>query len=391
MTDVSDDRVEDLMTGARTSITPEIVPADEVVHPTLATTYLGLTLAHPVVASAGPLTRDADGVRALADGGAAAIVLHSLFEEQLRAESARDIYIEESTEEFFAESLSFFPEVERTESPISHRYLDLLERAASAVDVPVIASLNGSDIGGWTQFARRMQDAGAAALELNVYLVPGDVTMRGRDVEDRHVEIVAAVTGEVDIPVAVKLSPYSSSFGELAIRLDEAGADGLVLFNRWTQPDIDIESVAVQAGIELSTPGEGRLPRTWIAALRGRVEANLAGTSGVETADDVVKYLLAGADVVMTTSSLVRHGPGHVRALVAGLESWMARKGFSSVDDVRGLLSVPVDVDVTAYERSGYVGALEQAKQRYGSLSGTPVISAPPVGPVPTPPVDLER
>lgn len=335
----------------------------------LTTRYLGLELPHPVVASAGPLTRDADGVRALADGGAAAIVLHSLFEEQIRQESARDILLEERNEEFYAESLSFFPEAGRKHEPISHRYLSLLERAAAAVDVPVIASLNGSDLGGWTSFARRMQDAGAAALELNIYLVTGDVKSRAREVEDRHVEIVRAVTSEVDIPVAVKLSPYLSSLGEMALRLDEAGADGLVLFNRWAQPDVDIESLTVQGGFGLSSPVDGRLPRTWIAALRGRVRASLAGTGGVETADDVVRYVLAGADVVMSTSSLVRNGPVHSASLVYGLTEWLSRKGFDSIDEARGLLSVPADVDATAYERAGYVSILQDAAQRYGSLS----------------------
>ncbi|MDO5630185.1 MAG: dihydroorotate dehydrogenase-like protein [Mobilicoccus sp.] len=334
----------------------------------LATSYLGLPLEHPVVASAGPLTQNVEGVVALAEGGAAAIVLHSLFEEQIRRETARDIMLEESVEEFYAESLSFFPSVDRSDDAPAYRYLNLLERAAGAVDVPIIASLNGSDMGGWTRYARRLQDSGAAAIELNIYLVVGDVSTPARDVEDSHVEIVQSVRDSVDIPVAVKLSPYASSFGELALRVDQAGADGLVLFNRWIQPDVDIETVTVGTGIELSSPSEGRLSRTWIASLRGRVEADLAGTSGVESADDVVKYLLAGADVVMTTSSLVRHGPAHARTLVEGLRGWLDRKGFASIADARGLLAVPADVDPHERGRSGYVAALEKAKAQYGSL-----------------------
>ena len=266
---------------------------------TLQTRYLGLDLRNPVVASAGPLSQTADGVRRLADAGVGAVVMYSLFEEQLRHEAARDLMLEELHEESFSESLTYFPTPPAGDTGVSYRYLKLLEESVAAVDVPVIASLNGSSRGGWTDVARKMQDAGAHAIELNIYFVPGDVRTSGRDVEDRHVDILSAVKQAVTVPVAVKLSPFFSSTGALALRLDEAGADGLVLFNRFVQPDIDIERVVVQSGLELSSPFEARLPRTWIAALRGRVSASLAGTSGVETGEDVVKYLLAGADVVM--------------------------------------------------------------------------------------------
>ena len=334
----------------------------------LSTQYLGLTLRNPVVASAGPLQQNLDGVRALADGGVGAIVLYSLFEEQLRHEAAKDALLEELGSESFAESLSYFPTPSASASGLSYRYLNLLERSVSAVDVPIIASLNGSNAGGWTDFARRMQDAGAYAIELNIYLVPGDVTTSGREVEERHIEILTAVKDVVSIPVAVKMSPYLSSIGQLAVCLDEAGADGLVLFNRFLQPEDEVEAVETSSGVYLSTPNDGRLPRTWIAALRGRVQASLAGTSGVETWEDVVRYLLAGADVAMTTSSLLRHGPDHTRALLNGLETWLARKNFASLDAARGLLAVPTDVDANAYERAGYVSALEKAKNVYGRL-----------------------
>lgn len=334
----------------------------------LTTRYLGLTLKNPVVASAGPLQQNLDGVKSLAAGGVGAIVLGSLFEEQLRHEAARDALLEDLHADSFAESLSYFPTAPAGNSGLTYRYLSLLERSVSAVDVPVIASLNGSTAGGWTDFARRMQDAGAYAIELNIYLVPGDVSTSGRDVEDRHVEILQRVREVVTIPVAVKLSPYLSSIGQLATRLDEAGADGLVLFNRFLQPEVDIEAVATSAGVYLSHPEEGRLPRTWIAALRGRVGASLAGTSGVTTGDDVVRYLLAGADVAMTTSALLRQGPRHARSLVDGLTRWLQRKEFGSVDAMRGLLAVPTGIDATAYERAGYVSALEKAKNVYGAL-----------------------
>lgn len=334
----------------------------------LATRYLGLDLRNPVVASAGPLSQTPDGVRRLADGGVGAVVLFSLFEEQLRHEAARDILLEEVHEESFAESLSYFPTVPSNDSGLSERYLRLLEQAAGAVDVPVIGSINGATLGSWADFARQMQDAGAAAIELNIFLVPGDVTADGDVIEQRHLEILTRVKEAVTIPVAVKLSPYFSSFGSMALRLDEAGADGLVLFNRWIQPKIDVESVSVESELELSVPAEARLAQTWIAALHGRVGASLAGTTGVETSDDVVRYLLAGADVVMTTSALVRHGEDYAGLLVAGLENWLERKNFASVEAVRGLLAVPTGVDASGYGRAGYVSALEKAKSTYGRI-----------------------
>lgn len=332
----------------------------------LTTRYLGQTLRNPLVASAGPLQQNVEGMRRLARAGVGAIVLYSLFEEQLRHESARDVMLEDVHAESFAESLSYFPTVPAANSGMSYRYLNLIERSVSAVDVPVIASLNGSTPGGWTSFARQMQDAGAYAIELNIYLVPGDVSMSGRDVEDRHVEILAEVKSAVTIPVAVKLSPYLSSIGQMAMRLDEAGADALVLFNRFLQPDVDIEALTTVSGVYLSHPEDGRLPRTWIAALHGRVRAELAGTSGVTTWEDVARYLLAGADVVMTTSALLRHGPDHASSLLTGLQEWVERKGFDSPDAARGLLAVPADADATTYERAGYVSALEKAKNVYG-------------------------
>ncbi len=334
----------------------------------LTTSYLGLHLRNPLVASAGPLTQTLDGVRRLADGGVGAVVLYSLFEEQLRVEVDRDVALLESHQESFAEALDYFPDAPITTQAAAYEYLSLVERSVASVEVPVIASLNGSDLGGWVDFAGRLADAGAAALELNIYFVPGDVSVRGSDVIARHLDITAAVKAAVRVPVSVKMSPSFSSPGSVALRLVEAGADGLVLFNRFLQPDIDVETLEVDAGFELSTPHEGRLPRTWIAALRRHTRASLAGSTGVETAEDVVRYLLAGADVVMTTASLVRHGPGHAAVLLEGLSHWMRRKGFGGLDDVRGLLAVPADADANAFERSGYVQAIQRAKERYGSL-----------------------
>ena len=326
----------------------------------LSTGYLGLTLRNPLVASASPLSNTVDGVRRLADGGVGAVVLYSLFEEQLRREAEQNARLAEAGTESFGEALSYFPAAAASD-PGPHRYLSLLERAAAAVGVPVIGSLNGVTPGGWTSYARAIQDAGAAAIELNIYYIPGDPRTTGRDVEQRHVDILCRVKDAVTVPVAVKLSPYFSSAGEMALRLDEAGADGLVLFNRFLQPDIDPETLAVVPAVDLSSPAEARVPRTWISILCQRVRASLAATTGVEGPADVAKYLLAGADVVMTASSLIRHGPGHATVLLDGLADWMARKGYASVDDVRGLLAVPAGTDQAAYERAGYVRAMRDA------------------------------
>ncbi|MDQ7991904.1 MAG: dihydroorotate dehydrogenase-like protein [Propionicimonas sp.] len=339
----------------------------------LQTTYLGLPLRNPLVASAGPLSQTVDGVRGLADGGVGAVVLFSLFEEQVRAQleqAERDALLEEEHAEAFAEATSYFPSVDAEPAEqVALSYLGLVERAAAAIDVPLIASLNGSSVGSWVRFARQLEEAGAAALELNIYFVPGDIGLTGAAVEQRHVDIVSEVKQNVSIPVAVKLSPHFSSVGNLATRLVEAGADGLVLFNRFLQPDVDVERVEVVPGVELSSRSEARLPRTWIAALRNQLPVSLAATSGVEDADDVVGYLLAGADVVMTTSALVRHGRDYSRVLLDGLDSWLERKGFRSVGQARGLLAVPAAADADGYQRAGYVTALERAKARYGSLA----------------------
>ena len=331
----------------------------------ISTRYLGLELRNPLVASASPLASTADGVKRLAGAGVAAVVLPSLFEEELRRQAAQDAALAQAGTESFAESLSYFPEGAAAE-PGPRQYLSLLERTAAAVDVPVIASLNGVTTGGWTDYASALEQAGAAAIELNIYHLPADPLTSGRDVEQRHIEILTTVKAVVGVPVAVKLSPYFSSVGEVAVRLDRAGADGLVLFNRFMQSDIDPESLGVTAGFGLSSPAEGRLPRAWIALLAGRVKASLAASTGVEDAADVAAYLLAGADVVMTTSALLRHGPDHATALLGGLTAWMTRKGFRALDDLRGKLALPADHGEAARERASYVDTLLAADRGGG-------------------------
>ncbi|MEP6762138.1 MAG: dihydroorotate dehydrogenase-like protein [Sporichthyaceae bacterium] len=326
----------------------------------LFTDYMGMALRNPLVASSSPLSTTVDGVRRLADSGIGAVVLYSLFEEQLLKEAAQNNRLVDAGAESFGEALSYFPAAAE-EEPGPRRYLSLLERAVAAVDVPVIASLNGVTPGSWANYAQQMQASGAAAIELNIYYLPGDPYISGRDVEQRYVDVLMMVRDAVTIPIAVKLSAHFSSTGEMALRLDEAGADGLVLFNRFLQPDIDPETLQLVPAVGLSNPAEARLPRTWIALLRGRVQAALAATTGVEEPSDVAKYLLAGADVVMTASALLRHGPGHATVLLDGLSDWMARKGFAAVDQFRGLLSVPPGSDQVAHGRVGYVSAMREA------------------------------
>jgi dihydroorotate dehydrogenase (fumarate) len=326
----------------------------------LSTAYMGLRLRNPLVASASPLSYTLEGIRQLADGGVGAIVLYSLFEEDLRAQAAYDAQLVDVPAESFPEALDYFPAVAHEDAG-PRRYLSLLERAAATVDVPVIASLNGVTPAGWTGYARSMQDAGAAAVELNVYYLPGDPHISGREVEQRHVEVLRCVKSAVSLPVAVKLSPYFSSMGEFALHLDDAGADALVLFNRFLQPDIDEQALAVALSLTLSSRAEARLPRTWIALLRGRVRAALAASTGVEDGAEVAKYLLAGADVVMSASALLRHGPEHASVLLDGLSGWMKSKGFGTIDELRGMLAVPSEGEAPAYERAAYVRALRAA------------------------------
>ncbi len=334
----------------------------------LTTKYLGLTLRSPLVASAGPLTGTVGGIARLDAAGVGAVVLPSLFEEQLRAEAERDWRLAEAYADSHQEAPGYLPGylpgLEASREP--RRYLDLIERAVATVRIPVIASLNGVSPGGWTDYASAMQRAGAAAIELNIYYLPGDALIPARDAERRYTEILTTVKAVVSIPVAVKLAPYFSSFGEMAVILDHAGADGMVLFNRFLQTDIDPETFTVSSGFRLSSAAEAALPRAWISRLRGLVRCSLAASTGVDSYADVAAYLLAGADVVMSTSALLRHGPDHARVLLDGLRAWMDRKGFASVADVRGLLAKSAEGE-PAYGRTGYLSAIEQASHAFAA------------------------
>jgi dihydroorotate dehydrogenase (fumarate) len=319
----------------------------------LATGYLGLRLRTPLVASPSPLTGTLAGISELAAAGVGAIVLPSILEEQVWTDARSQI-------ERRADSVGRLARVSANAPAEGMRYSDpadtlsLLRAAREAVDVPLIASLNGGAGGGWPAYAHALQQAGADAIELNVFAVPADADASARAIEDLHLELLSTVKSAVTIPVAVKLAPWLTAPGELAERLVAAGADGLVLFNRFMQPDIDVERVAVVPRPELSAAWESRLPMAWIALLRGRVQASLAATTGVAGPDEVVKYLLAGADVVMTASAVLRHGPQYACTLLDGLEAWLRVHGYASAGEARGLLRGALGSDAVA-KRAGYV------------------------------------
>jgi dihydroorotate dehydrogenase (fumarate) len=327
----------------------------------LSTRYLGLALKNPLVASAGPLNGSLDNIRRLEDYGAAAVVLPSIFEEQVDYEEQLIEQLIATGSDSYAEALSYFP-AQATYAIGPDRYLDLVRRARQAVGIPVIGSLNGVSNHGWINYAREIEAAGAAAIELNVYFIASDLDLSGREVEQRYIDILKAVKHAVKIPVAVKLGPYFSAFGYLARQLDHAGADGLVLFNRFYEPDIDLARMALVSKLELSGAYEMRLPLLWVSVLAGRLKASLAASTGVDSADDVVKYLLAGADVVMTTSSLLRHGIPHIKELLGGLEAWLDVRDLATLAAIRGRLSHRNVVDAGAFERANYIKMLQAYK-----------------------------
>lgn len=330
----------------------------------LHTTYMGLELKHPIVASASPLSTELDNIKRMEDAGAAAIVMFSLFEEQLKHETAAMEHFMSHGSESFAESLSYFPTVEDYHAG-PEDYLELLHSAVEAVDIPVIGSLNGMSNEGWIDYARNMEQAGARGIELNIYYIPGDMSVSGQLVEQRYVDILKHVKASVSIPVALKLSAYFSSFGHFAKQLDDAGADALVLFNRLWQPDFDIDELEIVHNLNLSGTNQIRLRLLWIALLYGRIKASLAATTGVHSHVEVVKYLMAGADAVMTTSALLKNGIEFLTTLRHGLRQWMEQKEYSSVEQMKGSMSQQHVADPTAFERANYIKILERYKSPY--------------------------
>ena len=324
----------------------------------LSTTYLGLKLPTPLVASASPLSRDVDGIRRLEEAGASAVVLYSLFEEQLRQEEVDLDYHLNAGTESFAESLTFFPQASEFHTG-PEGYLKHIRKAKAAVKIPIIASLNGSTLGGWTKFAGEIERAGADAIECNIYSIPTDPRLTSTEIEKTYLDIVRAVKSTVTIPVAVKLSPFFSNLANMAHSFDDAGADALVLFNRFYQPDINLEELEIQPNVLLSTPQSLRLPLTWIGILYGRVKAGLAATGGVHSAEDVVKLLMVGANVTMLCSSLLRHGINHLRHVERELRNWMEEHEYESIAQMQGSMSQQRCPDPTAFERAQYMRAVK--------------------------------
>lgn len=322
----------------------------------LTSTYLGLELKNPIVAGASPLVRRAADARALEDAGVAAVVLHSLFEEEI-LRAVQEHLAAEAHEESFAEATSYLPDTAYHVGP--EPYLELLSSVKEAVDIPVIASLNGATPGGWTRYAKKLEAAGADAIELNIYSVPTDLNESSVSVEERTLEVIRDVSAEVTVPVAVKLSPYYSSLGDLALKAVEGGARGLVLFNRFYEPDLDLESLGTVPSLELSTSSELRLRLRWLALLAGRVNCSLAATGGVHTSVDVIKSIMAGADSVQVVSELLTNGPSAVGTLLDGVGFWLEEHEYDSLSQMKGALSSSRNPEPAALARANYMRVLD--------------------------------
>lgn len=324
----------------------------------LTTNYLGLTLRNPVMPGASPLVDDLDNVRRLEDAGAAAIVMHSLFEEQITNDQLAEFAHTEHPAESFSEATSYFPRMEDYALG-PDRYLERIAEIKRMVAIPVIASLNGISPGGWTSHARLIEEAGADALELNVYYVASDPDEPGTAVESRTLEILLAVRQAISIPVAVKLSPFFSSPGHFAKQLDRAGASGVVIFNRFYQPDIDIEELAASHRLDLSNSTELRLRLRWAAILHGHLRSSIAVSGGVHTVEDIIKAVMCGADVVQVVSSLLKYGPSHIGTLIKGLTQWMEEHDYTSISQMRGSMSLRNCPDPSVFERANYLRVLQ--------------------------------
>jgi dihydroorotate dehydrogenase (fumarate) len=324
----------------------------------LTTSYLGLTLKNPVVASASPISKKLEGIKRLEDAGAGAVVMYSLFEEQITQESlALDHFLNRGTETF-AESLTYFPDLQHYNVG-PEESLNLIGKAKQAVNIPIVASLNGVSSGGWVDYAKRIEAAGADALELNMYYVPTAPELTSQDLEQNYIDLVKDVRAQVHIPLAVKLSPFFTSLPNMAGRLAVAGANGLVLFNRFMQPDLDIETLEVSTSLQLSTPAELRLPLRWIAILYGRVDCDFALTSGVHGGSDVLRAMMAGAKVAMMASELLQNGVGRIGEIIGEMTDWMTSYEYESIKQMQGSMSQRAVAEPAAFERANYMKALQ--------------------------------
>lgn len=328
----------------------------------LTTTYMGMKLKNPLVAASSPLSDSVDAVKSLEDAGASAVVMYSLFEEQINHEMEELDHFLGQGSESFAESLSYFPEPQEYKNLHAEEYLEQIQLLKAAVDIPVIGSLNGVSPGGWIKYAKKIEEAGADALELNVYYVATDPKKSSGQVERIYIDDLKTVKEVVGIPVAVKLAPYFSAFANMANQLDVTGADGLVLFNRFYQPDIDLESMEAVSNLQLSTSFEMRLPLRWIAVLYGNVHASLAASTGLHTVEDVIKTIMVGADVTQLASVLLNDGADAVSRMLKGIESWMDKKEYESIEQMKGCMSYKSLKEPGVYERANYIKMLNSYK-----------------------------
>ena len=324
-------------------------------------TYMGLKLDSPIIVSACTLSEKTDNIVKMEDNGAGAVVLFSLFEEQIRKEEALLKFVVAKTSNSFAEAVDYFPDLDRFNVGVDE-YLENISRAKKRVHIPVIASLNGITNEGWINYSKQMEQAGADAIEVNIFFIPGDISMSSAEVEHRYLNIIESIKHTVNIPVAVKLNPYFSTMGNMALRMRKAGADALVLFNRFYQPDFDINEMIIKTDLNYSDSSEIRLPLLWIGLLYGKVDLSLAATTGVQSAVEVVKYILAGADVVMTASSLYKNGIPYLKTMNKELQDWMYMMGFDDIESFKGNMSQQKILDPTAYQRSNYIKILEGVK-----------------------------
>lgn len=324
-------------------------------------TYMGMTLNSPIVVSACTLSEQTSNIVQMEDAGAGAVVMFSLFEEQIRKEEAHFKGVISTTTHSFAEALDYFPDLDEFNVG-TDEYLENIRKAKERVEIPIIGSLNGITNEGWIDYSKMMEQAGADAIEVNIFFIPGDITMSSSEVEHRYLNIIHSIKQVVKIPVAVKLNPYFSSMGNMSMRLKNSGADALVLFNRFYQPDFDINELIIKTDLHYSESNEIRLPLLWIALLYGKIDLSLAATTGVQSAIEVIKYLLAGADVVMTASSLYKNGIPYLKTMNRELQDWMYRMGFDTIESFRGSMSQQHISDPTAYERANYIKILERLK-----------------------------
>lgn len=327
----------------------------------IESTYMGMKLNSPIVVSACTLSEKIENIALMEDSGAGAVVLYSLFEEQIRKEEALYNVIISETSYTFAEALDYFPDIDDFHVG-TDEYLEHIRKAKERVDIPIIGSLNGITNEGWIDYSMQIENAGADAIEVNIFFIPGDISLSSSEIENRYLNIIDAIKQSVKIPVAVKLNPYFSTMGNMALRMKNRGADALVLFNRFYQPDFDINELIIKTDLHYSDSTEIRLPLLWIGLLYGQVELSLAATTGVQSAEEVIKYILAGADVVMTASSLYKKGIPYLKTMNKDLYDWMFKMGFDSIGSFKGSMSHKNIADPTAYERSNYIKILESIK-----------------------------